>query len=60
MEMYTDERISKEHFSNGKLIEDLIKQTEDLYTEHFGKSGPGDAICKLIDLFRTWRFKESS
>lgn len=37
MEMYTDEKISKEHFSNGKLIDDLIKQMEGLYTEHFGE-----------------------
>jgi len=38
MEMYTDEKISKEHFSSGKPIDDLIKQTEELYTEHFGWS----------------------
>lgn len=41
MEMYTDERISKEHFADGKRIDDLIKQTEDMYTEHFGRLSIG-------------------
>ena len=38
MEMYTDERIRQEHFSTGKSIDNLIKQTEDFYTEHFGET----------------------
>jgi hypothetical protein len=37
MEMYTDERISKESFARGETIDKLIKETEDLYSEHFGE-----------------------
>lgn len=37
MEMYTDERITKASFARGETIDKLIKETEDLYSEHFGE-----------------------
>lgn len=37
LELYTDEKISKETFAKGRVIDDLIKQMEELFTEHFGQ-----------------------
>jgi hypothetical protein len=37
MEMYTDEKIMPETFAKGKEIDRLIKETEELFTEHFGR-----------------------
>lgn len=37
LELYTDEKISKETFAKGKVVDDLLKQMEELYTEHFGQ-----------------------
>ena len=37
MEMYTDERIAKETFAQGKVVDNLLKQMEDLFSEHFGE-----------------------
>jgi hypothetical protein len=35
--MYTDEKIMHESFARGEQADKLIKQTEELYTEHFGE-----------------------
>ncbi|ORX40589.1 SPX domain-domain-containing protein [Kockovaella imperatae] len=35
MDMYTDERISKESFAQGDVVEKLLDQMEKLYSEHF-------------------------
>ena len=43
MDMYTDERISKQSFAKGEAIERLIDQVEKLFSEHFGEStGPSE------------------
>ncbi|WOO82310.1 Xenotropic and polytropic retrovirus receptor 1 [Vanrija pseudolonga] len=35
LELYTDDRIAPCSFARGEVIEGLIKETEDLFTEHF-------------------------
>lgn len=35
LELYTDDRIALCSFARGEVIEGLIKETEDLFTEHF-------------------------
>ncbi|CAD6576022.1 MAG: hypothetical protein TREMPRED_001560 [Tremellales sp. Tagirdzhanova-0007] len=52
LEMYTDERISKEHFSSGRVVDDLIKQTEEMYTEHFEHGDSKKARDKLRKQFK--------
>ena len=37
MEMYTDEKISKKSFANGKVIEKLLDQIEREYTNYIGQ-----------------------
>ena len=37
MELYTDERIAPESFSKSETIDNLLKQVEELYSEHFEK-----------------------
>ena len=39
MDLWTDEHLSKQAFSSGEMIDDLLKQMEELYTTHFGESG---------------------
>jgi len=36
MDMWTEQYLGKQAFSNGETVESLIKQMEDLYTSHFG------------------------
>lgn len=36
MELYTDERIQKEKFAKGEMIDKLLQEMEQLFTEHFG------------------------
>ena len=38
MDMFTDERISKQSFAKGEVVENLINQAENLFSEHFGES----------------------
>jgi hypothetical protein len=38
MDMWTEEHLGRRQFSNGDMIEHLLKQMEDLYTSHFGMS----------------------
>lgn len=38
MDLWTDEHLSKQAFSSGEMIDDLLKQMEELYTTHFGES----------------------
>jgi hypothetical protein len=40
MDMWTDQYLGKQAFSNGERVESLIKEMEDMYTTHFGKSKP--------------------
>ena len=47
MDLYTDEKISKESFAKGEVIEKLLDQMEDLFSEHFGESVP-DVSAVLI------------
>lgn len=37
MELYTDERIQKEKFAKGEVIDKLLQEMEQLFTEHFGE-----------------------
>jgi hypothetical protein len=34
--MYTDERISKESFATGQTVDALLREIEEVYSEHFG------------------------
>jgi hypothetical protein len=36
MDLWTEQYLGKQAFSNGEMVESLIKQMEDLYTTHFG------------------------
>jgi hypothetical protein len=36
MELYTNERVMQQSFSNEKTIDNLLKEMEDLYTLRFG------------------------
>lgn len=38
MDLWTEEHLSKAAFSKGDMVDDLLKQMEDLYTLHFGES----------------------
>lgn len=40
MDLWTDEHLSKQAFSSGEMVDDLLKQMEELYTTHFGESHP--------------------
>jgi hypothetical protein len=40
MDMWTDQYLGKQAFSNGERVESLIKEMEDMYTKHFGMSTP--------------------
>lgn len=37
MEMYTDEKIARGTFAKGSTIDKMIKETEELFTTHFGE-----------------------
>jgi hypothetical protein len=62
MEMYTDERITKESFARGETIDKLIKETEDLYSEHFGEQyrcqGPTPLWSIPLIMCRAWRLEK--
>ncbi|KAK4685855.1 hypothetical protein P7C73_g4278, partial [Tremellales sp. Uapishka_1] len=47
MELYTDEKIMKESFSKGDKIDGLIKQVEEMFTEHFEHGDSKRARDKL-------------
>ena len=36
MDMWTEQYLGKQAFSNGERVESLIKEMEDMYTKHFG------------------------
>jgi hypothetical protein len=36
MELYTNEKVMKQSFSNEKTIDNLLREMEDLYTLRFG------------------------
>jgi len=36
MDLWTEQYLGRQAFSNGEMVESLIKQMEDLYTTHFG------------------------
>lgn len=40
MELYTNERVMQQTFSNEKTIDNLLKEMEDLYTLRFGGCNP--------------------
>lgn len=42
MDLWTEQHLGKQAFSNGEMVESLIKQMEDLYTTHFGTYLYGD------------------
>ncbi|ORY33359.1 SPX domain-domain-containing protein [Naematelia encephala] len=52
LELYTDEKISPESFAKGETIENLIKQMETLYTEHFEHGDSKKARDKLRRQFQ--------
>ena len=37
MELYSDDKILKDKFAKGVSIDSLLKQMEELFTEHFGQ-----------------------
>lgn len=59
MDMWTDEHLGRQAFSSGEMVDDLLKQTEDLYTLHFG-------MCHVLSVGlwlmggRTWRLEEGA
>ena len=56
MELYTDEKISHMTFAKGKVIDDLLEQTEALFTEHFGTSY--FLLCEDYTQGRTRRYQK--
>lgn len=38
MELYTDDRIMPETFAQPETIDKLLKETEELFSVHFGQS----------------------
>lgn len=60
MEMYTDEKIVPESFAKADFIDGLIKQTEEMYTEHFGQSPNRSCPTSTKSWDRAWRFKTGS
>lgn len=48
MDLWTDEHLSKHSFSKGEMVDDLLKQMEELYTDHFGM---WDSPFNCLELF---------
>ena len=44
MDMWTEQYLGKQAFSNGERVESLIKEMEDMYTKHFGVLTPRQLI----------------
>lgn len=49
MDMWTEEFLGRQAFSNGEMVDHLIKQMEDLYTTHFGASASLQSIFMTND-----------
>ncbi|EIW72108.1 hypothetical protein TREMEDRAFT_70627 [Tremella mesenterica DSM 1558] len=47
LEMYTDERVLKESFTNGDTVDALIQKVEEMFSEHFERGDSKKARDKL-------------